>query len=92
MIPVISCDNIRVDSKKFRQMLKQVCQDSVGKNRKIFNSIFTLDFYQTKAVAGNALPAKYKMFMIDALGKQIFDVKTIEANKADEDSTNRKLK
>jgi hypothetical protein len=54
--------------------------------------MFTLNFYQSDQVGGNILPATYEIYMADANGKIISDVKSIIADKEDKDSSNRQFK
>lgn len=97
MIPVISYDNVRTDSKEYRQNSDKYSQSYakiqlVGESRKVTNSIFTLNFYQSEAVGGNILPATYEIYMCDSNGKIVSDVKSIIADKEDDDSSNRQFK
>lgn len=97
MIPVITYDNVRADSKEFKRNSGKYSNtyariQLVGDSRKISNSMFTLNFYQSDQVGGNILPATYEIYMTDANGKIISDVKSIIADKEDKDSSNRQFK
>lgn len=97
MIPVITYDNVRADSKEYKENSSKYSNSYariqlVGDNRKVSNSIFTLNFYQSEAVGGNVLPATYEIYMADSNGKVISDVQSIIANKEDKDSSNRQFK
>jgi hypothetical protein len=97
MIPVISYDNVRADSKEFKQNSSKYSNvyapvQLVGDSRKISNSIFTLNFYQSAPVGGNVLPATYEIYMSDSSGKIVSDVKSIIADKEDQDSSARQFK
>lgn len=90
MIPVITCDNVKADSEKYTNEYAKI--QLVGDNRKISNSIFTLNFYQKDIVGGNIVPATYEVYMVNAAGKPVSDVKTVVADKEDKDSPNRQFK
>ena len=97
MIPVITYDNVRADSKEFKRNSGKYSNtyariQLLGDSRKISNSMFTLNFYQNEQVGGNILPATYEIYMTDANGKIISDVKSIIADKEDKDSSNRQFK
>ena len=90
MIPVITCDNVKADSEKHTNEYAKI--QLVGDSRKISNSIFTLNFYQKDIVGGNIVPATYEVYMVNATGKPVSDVKTVVADKEDKDSSNRQFK
>lgn len=97
MIPVITYDNVRADSKEYQKNSEKYSNSYakiqlVGDNRKISNSIFTLNFYQNDIVGGNVVPATYEIYMVNASGKPVSDVKTVVADKEDKDSSNRQFK
>lgn len=97
MIPVITYDNVRADSKEYQQNSEKYSNSYakiqlVGDNRKISNSIFTLNFYQNDIVGGNIVPATYEIYMVNVAGKPVSDVKTVVADKEDKDSSNRQFK
>lgn len=97
MIPVIVYENVRVDSKEYdnnkeKYNNKKVKIQLLGENRKISNLTFPLSFYQNDKVSNNLLESTYEIFMQDKQGKIISDIKTIIANKQDEDSSLRTFK
>lgn len=97
MIPVISYDNVREDSKEYQKNMDKYSNtyakiQLVGENRKVSNSIFTLNFYQSTQVGGNVLPGHYEIYMADHTGKPVSDVKSVVADKKDKDSSDRQFK
>ena len=61
----------------------------ISQSRKVSNSIFSLDFYQKEAVSGKLVSATYDVFMADASGKLVSDVKTIIADKTSKNGSER---
>jgi hypothetical protein len=88
VVPVIEFKNMRAGSKNFVDVKKAVLQ-LISQSRKISNSIFSLDFYQTEAVSGKTAAATYDIYMTDAAGKQISDTKTIIADKTSNNGSER---
>ena len=88
VVPVIEFKNMRASSKNFVNVKKAVLQ-LISQSRKISNSIFSLDFYQTEAVSGKTAAATYDIYMTDAAGKQISDTKTIIADKTSNNGSER---
>ena len=88
VVPVIEFKNMRAGSKNFVDVKKAVLQ-LISQSRKISNSIFSLDFYQTEAVSGKTAAATYDIYMADAAGKQISDTKTIIADKTSNNASER---
>ena len=69
--------------------MKKAVLQLISQSRKISNSIFSLDFYQTEAVSGKTAAATYDIYMADAAGKQISDTKTIIADKTSNNASER---
>lgn len=88
VVPVIEFKNIRAGSKNFVDVKKAVLQ-LISQSRKVSNSIFSLDFYQTEPVAGKIAAATYDIYMADVTGKQISDIKTIIADKTGNNGSER---
>lgn len=88
VIPVIEFKNIRSSSKKYVE-IKKAGIKLISQSRKVSNSIFSLDFYQKDAVGGKTVEATYEIYMADASGKQVSDVKTIIADKTSPDDSDR---
>ena len=88
VVPVIEFKNIRASSKKFVDVKKAVIQ-LISQSRKISNSIFSLDFYQTEPVSGKTSSATYDVYMTDASGKAVSDTKTVIADKTSNNGSER---
>ncbi len=88
VVPVIEFKNMRANSKNFVDVKKAVLQ-MISQSRKVSNSIFSLDFYQTEPVGGKIAAATYDIYMTDASGKTVSDTKTIIADKTSNNGTDR---
>ena len=88
VVPVIQFKNMRAGSKNFVDVKKAVLQ-LISQSRKVSNSIFSLDFYQTEPVSGKITEATYDVYMTDAAGNQISDTKTIIADKTSTNGSER---
>lgn len=97
MIPVISYENVKVNSKEYinnqeKYNKKKAIIKLSSDTRRISNSSFPLNFYQTEKVCNNTLEAIYEIYMQDNNCNLISDVKTIIANKVDDDASLRTFK
>lgn len=88
VVPVIEFKNIRATSKKFVDVRKTEIQ-LLSQSRKVSNSIFSLDFYQTEAVGGKVAAAAYEIYMADGSGKAVSDKKTVIADKTSSNGADR---
>lgn len=88
VVPVIEFKNIRATSKKFVDVRKAEIQ-LLSQSRKVSNSIFSLDFYQTEAVGGKVAAAAYEIYMADESGRAVSDKKTIIADKTSSNGADR---
>ena len=88
VVPVIEFKNMRSTSKKFVDVKKAELQ-LISQSRKVSNSIFSLDFYQTQAVGGKIAPNTYEIFMADSMGKPVSDSKMIIADKTSSNGSDR---
>ena len=88
VVPVIEFKNMRAGSKNFVDVKKAALQ-LLSQSRKVSNSIFSLDFYQTEPVGGKTVAATYDIFMADASGKAVSDTKTIIADKTGTNGSER---
>ncbi len=88
VVPVIEYKNMRASSKKYVDVKKAELQ-LISQGRKVSNSIFSLDFYQTEAVSGKVTAAAYEIYMADASGKAVSDKKTIIADKTSVNGADR---
>lgn len=88
VVPVIEFKNIRATSKKFVDVRKAEIQ-LLSQSRKVSNSIFSLDFYQTEAVGGKVAAAAYEIYMADGSGKAVSDKNTVIADKTSGNGADR---
>ena len=88
VVPVIEFKNMRPTSKKFVDVKKAELQ-LLSQSRKVSNSIFSLDFYQKEAVSGKIAEAKYDIYMADAAGNIVSDIKTVIADKTSNNGSER---
>lgn len=88
VVPVIEFKNMRTSSKKFVEV-KNAQLQLISQSRKVSNSIFSLDFYQTEPVSGKIAAAAYDIQMTDASGNAVSDTKTIIADKIDNNGSER---
>ena len=88
VVPVIEFKNIRATSKKFVDVRKAEIQ-LLSQSRKVSNSIFSLDFYQTEAVGGKVAAAAYEIYMADESGRAVSDKKTVIADKTSGNGADR---
>lgn len=88
VVPVIEFKNIRATSKKFVDVRKAEIQ-LLSQSRKVSNSIFSLDFYQTEAVSGKVAAAAYEIYVADGSGKAVSDKKTVIADKTSSNGADR---
>ena len=97
VIPVILYENVRSDSKEYQ--LNSDKYDTnyaklqlLNEKHKISNLSFSLNFFQTEAISNKILEATYEIYMVDNSGQIISDIKTIIANKNNQDSSERTFK
>lgn len=88
VVPVIEFKNMRANSKNFVDVKKAILQ-LISQSRKVSNSIFSLDFYQTEPVSGKTAAASYDIYMADVSGKAVSDTKTIIADKTSNNGSDR---
>ena len=88
VVPVIEFKNMRANSRNFVDVKKAVVQ-LISQSRKVSNSIFSLDFYQTEPVSGKIAAASYDIYMADASGKAVSDTKTVIADKTSNNGSDR---
>ena len=69
VIPVIKFKNDRSDSDK--NVVKKVDVKLTNISRKITNSIFTLEFFQTEKVADKVVPRRLNIYFVDKEGNKI---------------------
>lgn len=88
VVPVIEFKNLRAGAKDYIEASKAVLR-LISQSRKISNSIFSLDFYQTEPVSGKISAATYDIYMTDASGQAVSDVKTVIADKTENNGAER---
>ena len=88
VVPVIEFKNVKSTSKKFVDVTTAQIQ-LLSTSRKVSNSIFSLDFYQTEPVSGKIAKGEYEVYMTDASGKAVSDKQTIIADKTSADGSER---
>lgn len=88
VVPVIEFKNKRSGSKNFVDVRKAVIR-LISQSRKISNTIFSLDFYQTEAVSGKISAAEYEIYLADAAGSAVSDRKTVIADKTNGNDAQR---
>jgi uncharacterized protein (TIGR02687 family) len=88
VVPVIEFKNMRADSREYVEVKKTVLQ-LISQSRKVSNSIFSLDFYQTEPVNGKTAAASYDIYMANASGKAVSDTKTVIADKTSNNGSDR---
>lgn len=91
VVPVIEFKNVRSTSKEFVQAKKATIQ-LLSQSRKISNSIFSLDFYQSEAANGKILPATYDVYMSDAMGQIVSDRQRVIADKTGDNGADRVIR
>lgn len=91
VVPIIEFKNVRSDSKAFVQTKKATIQ-ILSQSRKISNSIFSIDFYQSEIVGGKILPATYELYMVDAMGQIVSDRQVVIADKTGENGADRVMR
>ena len=91
VVPLIEYKKLRNDSKNFVDV-KKASIALISQSRKISNSIFTLDFYQKEAVANKVISGRYNIYMSDASGKIVSDIKSIIADKTEANEIDRQFK
>ena len=95
-VPVIIYDNVRTDSKGYRQNEQKynhepVKVDLVTENKTIYGLIAKIELYQVKPVGLDAVETTYEVLFEDKMGKPVSDSKIIIANKIDSDASNRRF-
>mgnify|MGYP000291893466 CR=1 FL=1 len=90
VLPLISYKNIRrgqVGSKDIEKVKIKL----TNAIRKITNSIFTLNFFQSEKVEGKRVEASFKVYMVDEADQMISNEETIIANKKTDTPESRNI-
>lgn len=88
IVPVITYKNIRVTSKKFKEV-KSVELVLLTESNKITNLIFSLEFLQKTPLGEKIIASTYSLYFIDSNGEVISDKQSIIADKSSEDTKDR---
>ncbi|WP_271628811.1 BREX-1 system phosphatase PglZ type A [Caldicellulosiruptor sp. DIB 104C] len=91
VIPVIEFKNIRSTSKDAIKSEKAKIK-LINESRKITNSIFTLNFFQTEKISEKVTPAIYEIYMRDENNNIISNIETIIADLENEKPEQRVIK
>ena len=94
VVPVIEYHFLRNQSKEYKKNkskydTKPVEISLLSASHKISNMIFSLNFYQKEAVAGNREAVTYQLYFMDSNGKTISDIQKIIADKTSDNSQER---
>lgn len=94
VVPVINYHFLRNDSKEYikhknKYDKKPVAVKLLSASHKISNMIFSLNFYQTEAVADNRESAMYQLYFTDSNGKMISDIQKIIADRTSDNGQER---
>lgn len=88
VVPVIRYKNVKTSSKNFEEVKKAEIK-LLSQSRKVSNSIFSLNFYQTEPVSGKLIKADYEIYMADAAGRAVSDKQTVIADKTESEASER---
>ena len=88
MVPLITYKNLKASSRAFVENTRATLE-LVSSGRKVSNNMFSLNFYQKEPVGGKVSGCTYSLFFSDAAGKLISDVKTVIADKTNENGADR---
>lgn len=90
-VPVVRFRNAKAGSKGYTEAKKaQVAL--LGTNRRITSNLFSLDLYQTEAVAGKVAPETYELALVDEAGNEVSDVQTVVADWAAPHAEDRRIR
>ena len=90
-VPVVEFKNMRTTAKKFVETQKAEIT-LLSANRKISNSLFSLDFYQREAVEGKVVAGTYFVYMADELGDIVSDKQKLIADKIGQEAVDRQFR
>lgn len=90
VIPLIKYRNDR--KKDERQLISKVDVRLTNTVRKITNSIFTLDFFQTEKLADKKVARTLKLYFVDEAGQRISNEQSILADRVSDKASERTFK
>lgn len=94
VVPVIEYQFLRSGSKTYQRNkelidTKPVALTLTSASRKISNTIFSLNFFQTEAMGGNREATSYLLYFTNSSGEKISDINKVVADKTDSDPQER---
>lgn len=90
-VPVVRFRNAKAGSKGYTEAKKaQIAL--LGTNRRITSNLFSLDLYQTEAVAGKVAPETYELALVDEAGNEVSDVQTVVADWVAPNAEDRRIR
>lgn len=90
-VPVVRFRNAKAGSKGYAEA-KKAQLALLGTNRRITSNLFSLDLYQTEAVAGKVAPETYELALVDEAGNEVSDVQTVVADWAAPHAEDRRIR
>lgn len=87
-VPVVRFRNTRSGAKDFVSTQPATIK-LLSTNRRIANSLFTLDFFQNEAVGGKVLAAAYELCFTDSSGNEVSDAHIVPADRTGADERER---
>lgn len=91
VVPVVRFRNAKAGSKGYAEA-KKAQLALLGTNRRITSNLFSLDLYQTEAVAGKVAPETYELALVDEAGNEVSDVQTVVADWAAPHAEDRRIR
>ncbi len=77
---------------KDRYDTKPVTVQLLSATRRIYNMIFSLNFYQKEAVGGNLSADSYQVYLTDSYSRQVSNIQCIIVDKASDNATERSFR
>lgn len=90
-IPVVHYKNRRAGSKDYVATTPAEIQ-LLSTNRRVANTIFNLDFFQTQPVGNKIVPVTYELALTDRTGAEVSDKRTICADKTEQNAEERSMR
>lgn len=90
-VPVVHYTNRHTSSKDYVATTPAEIQ-LLSTNRRITNTIFNLDLFQTQPVGGKIAPATYKLAFTTLAGIEVSDKRTLYADKAEQNAEERSMR
>lgn len=87
-VPVITFKNLRPTSKKYVKV-SDAKLTLLSESRKVFNFLFSLDFFQRQPIGDKVQPCIYHIYMTDEEGVIISDTQTVIADRTSPNASER---